>query len=117
MKYEYICPYCWQMIDTLIDLSVLEQTYVEDCQVCCSPIEIHYQLADHEHDNQYVDTFHNEMSHSEHDEYRGDTLDDEIPDSEDLDDMNDMDYIDHFDYVETTVICFEVRQENGGEWS
>ena len=26
----------------VLDLSVTDQTYVEDCEVCCRPIEIHY---------------------------------------------------------------------------
>jgi hypothetical protein len=26
----------------VIDLSVEDQTYVEDCEVCCHPIEIRY---------------------------------------------------------------------------
>ena len=26
----------------VIDPSVEDQTYVEDCEVCCRPIEIHY---------------------------------------------------------------------------
>ena len=26
----------------VVDLSVEDQTYVEDCEVCCHPIEIHY---------------------------------------------------------------------------
>jgi len=32
------CPYCWEMIEVLIDVSVNEQAYIEDCQVCCRPI-------------------------------------------------------------------------------
>jgi hypothetical protein len=32
------CPYCGEQIDILIDGSVSEQEYVEDCQVCCRPI-------------------------------------------------------------------------------
>ena len=32
------CPYCGEFIDVLIDPSVSEQEYVEDCQVCCNPI-------------------------------------------------------------------------------
>lgn len=32
------CPYCGELIDVLIDCSVPEQNYVEDCQVCCRPI-------------------------------------------------------------------------------
>lgn len=34
------CPYCWQSISVLLDPSVAEQTFVEDCEVCCQPIEI-----------------------------------------------------------------------------
>ena len=32
------CPYCWQSIEILVDTSQPQQTYVEDCQVCCHPI-------------------------------------------------------------------------------
>ena len=32
------CPYCGETIEVLIDCSVPEQNYIEDCQVCCSPI-------------------------------------------------------------------------------
>ncbi|MGJ8668044.1 MAG: CPXCG motif-containing cysteine-rich protein [Oceanococcus sp.] len=34
------CPYCGENIDLLIDGSVPEQIYVEDCFVCCRPIVI-----------------------------------------------------------------------------
>jgi hypothetical protein len=32
------CPYCWEQIEILIDASVPNQEYVEDCQICCRPI-------------------------------------------------------------------------------
>lgn len=32
------CPYCGETIEVLIDGSVSEQQYIEDCQVCCRPI-------------------------------------------------------------------------------
>ena len=32
------CPYCGAAISGLIDDSLPEQSYVEDCQVCCRPI-------------------------------------------------------------------------------
>lgn len=32
------CPYCWEMIDIQVDCSITDQSYVEDCQVCCKPI-------------------------------------------------------------------------------
>ena len=30
----------------VLDLSVRDQTYVEDCEVCCNPIEISYTVQD-----------------------------------------------------------------------
>lgn len=30
----------------VLDLSVQRQTYVEDCEVCCNPIEISYSIED-----------------------------------------------------------------------
>ncbi|WP_223670348.1 CPXCG motif-containing cysteine-rich protein [Kangiella shandongensis] len=33
------CPYCGESITVLIDGSVPFQEYIEDCQVCCRPIE------------------------------------------------------------------------------
>lgn len=32
------CPYCGETIDILIDSSIPQQNYIEDCQVCCQPI-------------------------------------------------------------------------------
>jgi transcription elongation factor Elf1 len=32
------CPYCGERIKVLIDSSDIEQQYIEDCQVCCKPI-------------------------------------------------------------------------------
>jgi len=32
------CPYCGESISVLIDDSLPQQSYVEDCQVCCRPI-------------------------------------------------------------------------------
>lgn len=39
------CPYCGESIDLLLDPSVSEQSYVEDCQVCCRPINIRFSIA------------------------------------------------------------------------
>jgi hypothetical protein len=32
------CPYCGETINVLIDSADVEQQYIEDCQVCCRPI-------------------------------------------------------------------------------
>lgn len=39
----YQCPYCWEQVSILVDLSQYNQKYIEDCEVCCNPIEIKYQ--------------------------------------------------------------------------
>jgi len=38
------CPYCGETISMLLDLSITTQTYIEDCEVCCRPIEIGYNV-------------------------------------------------------------------------
>jgi transcription elongation factor Elf1 len=48
VEYFFTCPYCWQEISMVLDISVPSQTYVEDCEVCCQPIEIHYTIEDGE---------------------------------------------------------------------
>ncbi len=32
------CPYCGESISIVVDHSLDEQEYIEDCQVCCQPI-------------------------------------------------------------------------------
>lgn len=39
VEYFFQCPYCWETISALVDTSVSAQTYVEDCEVCCNPME------------------------------------------------------------------------------
>ncbi len=36
---EIICPYCGQSIEADVDCTVADQTYYEDCQVCCAPVK------------------------------------------------------------------------------
>ena len=38
-EHHFQCPYCWEEISMLLDPSVRQQTYVEDCEVCCNPIQ------------------------------------------------------------------------------
>ena len=39
-EYEIVCPNCGERITVVIDPSISEQKYTEDCFVCCSPIII-----------------------------------------------------------------------------
>lgn len=42
--YLISCPYCGEEIELLIDASAGEQDYIEDCQVCCKPINVSIKL-------------------------------------------------------------------------
>jgi len=37
---DITCPYCGELISVAVDTSAGEQAYIEDCQVCCRPIEL-----------------------------------------------------------------------------
>lgn len=34
------CPFCGEPITILVDVSAGAQAYIEDCQVCCRPMQI-----------------------------------------------------------------------------
>ena len=41
------CPYCLQAVTVLLDTGVYEYTtLIDDCEVCCRPIEISYKTED-----------------------------------------------------------------------
>ncbi len=42
---EVSCPYCSEDILIRLDLSAGSQSYVEDCQVCCQPIQLSMGVA------------------------------------------------------------------------
>jgi len=44
LEHFFTCPYCWESISMLLDPDMSEETYIEDCQVCCNPIEITFIL-------------------------------------------------------------------------
>ena len=37
---EINCPYCGESISISVDDSVKSQRYIEDCEVCCRPIQL-----------------------------------------------------------------------------
>ena len=40
------CPFCGETLSILLDLSIPEQDYIEDCQVCCQPMQLRYRSSD-----------------------------------------------------------------------
>ncbi len=45
-EYFFTCPYCWEPISMLLDLSVERQSFIEDCENCCHPIEVVYTVEE-----------------------------------------------------------------------
>ncbi|MGJ3234475.1 CPXCG motif-containing cysteine-rich protein [Marivirga sp.] len=48
LEHFFQCPHCFQEISMLIDISVSKQSYVEDCEVCCNPLQINLEIEDGE---------------------------------------------------------------------
>ncbi len=46
IEHFFTCPYCWEKISMLLDPDMNGEKYVEDCQVCCNPIEIVFKIVD-----------------------------------------------------------------------
>jgi hypothetical protein len=38
------CPYCGEPISVGVDCSAGSQDFIEDCTICCSPIEFHAEV-------------------------------------------------------------------------
>lgn len=45
---KFKCPYCLERISMLLDLSENgSQDYIEDCEVCCQPIQLNFEVRNH----------------------------------------------------------------------
>jgi len=42
VEHTFTCPYCWEDVTMVFDLSVADQSYVEDCEVCCNPMSLRF---------------------------------------------------------------------------
>jgi len=47
-EHFFQCPYCWESISFLVDISQNYQKYIEDCEVCCNPIQVEISSENHE---------------------------------------------------------------------
>ena len=48
LEHFFNCPYCGEEISMLLEPSVKQQVYVEDCEVCCNPMEISAEFTNAE---------------------------------------------------------------------
>ena len=49
------CPYCGEAIELLVEDSVEQQQYIEDCQVCCRPIVVSAEVEGGEYEHRTGD--------------------------------------------------------------
>lgn len=40
------CPYCGELNELVIDKSLTQQEYIEDCFVCCRPMLVSVEISD-----------------------------------------------------------------------
>lgn len=45
---KFQCPYCFESISMVFETLYGKQSYIEDCEVCCSPIEVAYRVENDE---------------------------------------------------------------------
>lgn len=38
------CPWCAESMEVVLDLSAGSQSYIEDCQVCCQPMQVSFEV-------------------------------------------------------------------------
>jgi hypothetical protein len=43
---ELQCPWCGEVYGSQIDLTDRSRIYIEDCQVCCQPIEVTLEVSE-----------------------------------------------------------------------
>ena len=48
MEHFFQCPHCWEEISMILDISIQQQSYIEDCEVCCNPIEVSFLVQSNE---------------------------------------------------------------------
>lgn len=37
---DILCPYCWQPFAISVEPALGHQRFVEDCPVCCAPVQV-----------------------------------------------------------------------------
>jgi len=43
---ELQCPWCAEVYGSMLDLTDASRSYIEDCQVCCRPLEVQLEVSD-----------------------------------------------------------------------
>ena len=52
IEYYFVCPHCWENQLKMIDPSIEIQNFIEDCEVCCNPLEFNLSII-----NNFIESF------------------------------------------------------------
>jgi hypothetical protein len=52
IEHFFDCPHCWENQLKMIDPSIEKQNFIEDCEVCCNPLEFDLSI-----ENNYLKLF------------------------------------------------------------
>ena len=52
IEHYFDCPHCWETQIKMIDPSVDMQNFIEDCEVCCNPLEFDVYVI-----NNHIESF------------------------------------------------------------
>ena len=50
IEHYFDCPHCWEYQLKMIDPSVANLSFIDDCEVCCNPLEFTIEI----HDNNLI---------------------------------------------------------------
>lgn len=53
---QVTCPSCWETHTVLIDLTDTQKSLIEDCTVCCNPMQISFDICGGDVQNLHVET-------------------------------------------------------------
>ena len=48
LEHYFDCTHCWENQLKMIDSSISNQSFIEDCEVCCNPLEFNLTLSENE---------------------------------------------------------------------
>tara|TARA_Y100000589_G_scaffold83826_1_gene77749 strand:- start:4670 stop:4852 length:183 start_codon:yes stop_codon:yes gene_type:complete len=52
IEHYFDCPHCWENQLKMIDPSIETQNFIEDCEVCCNPLEFDLRVI-----NYHIESF------------------------------------------------------------
>ncbi len=48
IEHYFDCPHCWENQLKMVDPSCQTQNFIEDCEVCCNPLEFDINVLDNQ---------------------------------------------------------------------